>query len=378
MPLSARKKTLVYSFTAIAGVFLVIETVLRILGIPKPQEPQGIEFTTSRGEAITLKKGRIRMGMSPFMVYRILPNQRTANFSIDSNGFRGPSVDLSVRKDKRIFVIGGSAAFGLGAATDEVTFVGQLAQRHSSWQVVNAGVTGYLSGQELSHLVHKLIDYKPDVVVAFDGWNDLFIPWYNYASIDGEFEVTGFREIEGQLISNYMTQAYPGKSFIRFLLALGGTTNTYNWVGGLVYRFIHAQKPRIAHRGSEKDPELFEKYLSNYISNIQKMAMICQSQGIRFLLMLQPDLGLRQQRTEPENNFLLHTNNYDGYPEEFSPLYRRFLDRVKTSPDLAPVEKIDTAQTARWLNTKETLFLDWVHLAPTGHIAVADILDASL
>ncbi|MCL4733503.1 MAG: hypothetical protein KJ050_01105, partial [Candidatus Omnitrophica bacterium] len=129
MPLSARKKTLVYSFTAIAGVFLVIETVLRILGIPKPQEPQGIEFTTSRGEAITLKKGRIRMGMSPFMVYRILPNQRTANFSIDSNGFRGPSVDLSVRKDKRIFVIGGSAAFGLGAATDEVTFVGQLAQR---------------------------------------------------------------------------------------------------------------------------------------------------------------------------------------------------------------------------------------------------------
>ncbi|MBK7494766.1 MAG: hypothetical protein IPI28_04930 [Candidatus Omnitrophica bacterium] len=51
---------------------------------------------------------------------------------------------------------------------------------------------------------------------------------------------------------------------------------------------------------------------------------------------------------------------------------------MKTSPDLAPVEKIDTAQTARWLNTEETLFLDWVHLAPTGHIAVADILDASL
>ncbi|MBK7494767.1 MAG: hypothetical protein IPI28_04935 [Candidatus Omnitrophica bacterium] len=45
--------------------------------------------------------------------------------------------------------------------------------------------------------------------------------------------------------------------------------------------------------------------------------MICQSQGIRFLLMLQPDLGLRQQRTEPENNFLLHTNNYDGYQRSF-------------------------------------------------------------
>lgn len=108
------------------------------------------------------------------------------------------------------------------------------------------------------------------------------------------------------------------------------------------------------------------------------MAMLCHSQGIRFILMLQPDLGLRSPRTETEENFLLHTNHYEGYLDQFSPLYRQFLDRVKASPELAMVEKIDTTQSPRWLNTKDTLFLDWVHLSPSGNIAVADILDASL
>lgn len=371
-------KTFLYSFSAILAVFLGVEVLLRILNVPKPPEPQGIELTTSRGEKITLKNGRIRMGLSPYMAYKIQPSQKTSNFSIDANGFRGPTVDLSVRKEKRIFILGGSATFGLGAATDEATFVAQLANRHPEWQVVNAGVTSFSSGQELSYLMHYIIDYTPDVVVTFDGWNDFFLPWYNFTSRDGEVRATGFGEIEAQLIDNYQTQSDLWKSFSRLSRTFCIKSRMISLFAGWIISIKNPQKARIAHIPSEQDPQLFENYLSNYIRNIRKMAMLCHSQGIRFILVLQPDLGLRAPRTETEENFLLHTNHYEGYLDQFSPLYRQFLDRVKASPELAMVEKIDTTQSPRWLNTKDTLFLDWVHLSPSGNIAVADILDASL
>ena len=43
-----------------------------------------------------------------------------------------------------------------------------------SHRVLNAGVVGFLSGQELTYLVTQLIDYRPAIVIAYDGWNDLF------------------------------------------------------------------------------------------------------------------------------------------------------------------------------------------------------------
>src|SRR5262249_45616551 len=39
-------------------------------------------------------------------------------------------------------------------------------------EFINAGVPGYHSGQSYLFLLSDLIQYKPDLVVVYDGWND--------------------------------------------------------------------------------------------------------------------------------------------------------------------------------------------------------------
>ena len=45
-------------------------------------------------------------------------------------------------------------------------------------RVYNFGVVSFVSGQELSLLVHRLIDLKPDLVITYDGGNDIFESWF--------------------------------------------------------------------------------------------------------------------------------------------------------------------------------------------------------
>ena len=53
-------------------------------------------------------------------------------------------------------------------------------------RVVNAGIGGFFSGQELGHLVNTVAQYDPDMVVFLDGYNDYiqwhYINYYEYAA----------------------------------------------------------------------------------------------------------------------------------------------------------------------------------------------------
>jgi len=98
---------------------------------------------------------------------------------INSEGFRGPEFT----KDKpentyRIFVLGGSAAFGSGVL-DNQTFPFYLQQMYDETQVdfkvevINAGWPGWWSPLEKKLVKNKLIDFDPDLLIVYDGWNDL-------------------------------------------------------------------------------------------------------------------------------------------------------------------------------------------------------------
>jgi hypothetical protein len=53
--------------------------------------------------------------------------------------------------------------------------------RHNApaYEVLNAGVVGFLSGQELAYIITDLVDLEPHLIVAFNGWNDVHEPWEN-------------------------------------------------------------------------------------------------------------------------------------------------------------------------------------------------------
>lgn len=73
---------------------------------------------------------------------------------------------------KLAFFLGGSAAFGHFASSDSTTITGYLNASQNEYHFVNAGVPSWNSYQELCRLENQILDYRPELVIAYDGGND--------------------------------------------------------------------------------------------------------------------------------------------------------------------------------------------------------------
>ena len=101
------------------------------------------------------------------------------NLSFNSHGFRG--VEFSSEKPSdvyRIFMVGGSTI--LGAETTNDTTMPSILQKmfdeknlDFKIEVINAGVGGGNTKSELALIKSKIINYNPDLVIMYDGWNDI-------------------------------------------------------------------------------------------------------------------------------------------------------------------------------------------------------------
>ena len=110
----------------------------------------------------------------------IIPNQSTSSITINTLGFRGTEfLTIKPLDMYRIFMVGGSTMFGAGATSDETTIPGYLQQLLNEndfefdIEVINSGIQGADSNTELNLIKHKLITFSPDLIVIYDGWNDL-------------------------------------------------------------------------------------------------------------------------------------------------------------------------------------------------------------
>ena len=108
----------------------------------------------------------------------LVPFAESSN--LNSLGFRSPEFsEIKPSNTYRIFMVGGSTMFGAGASSDETTIPGILQKIFDSdssiqkIEVINAGMNGGNSNSELNLIVEKLLWYKPDLIIIYDGLNDL-------------------------------------------------------------------------------------------------------------------------------------------------------------------------------------------------------------
>ncbi|NWK02114.1 SGNH/GDSL hydrolase family protein [Marine Group I thaumarchaeote] len=110
----------------------------------------------------------------------LIPNQSTESITINGLGFRGAEFSIIKPPDTyRIFMVGGSTMFGAGATSDKTTIPGYLQQLLNEKDfgfdidVINSGIQGADSYAELKLIEQKLVRFSPDLVIIYDGWNDL-------------------------------------------------------------------------------------------------------------------------------------------------------------------------------------------------------------
>ena len=100
---------------------------------------------------------------------------------IDHQGFRGPNVDVEKKPGVvRIMAVGSSTTFDPGVSDDAAAWparlqywLGQLAPADTV-EVINAGVPGYHAIEDVIRLETELYQYHPDLILLYEGHNDLF------------------------------------------------------------------------------------------------------------------------------------------------------------------------------------------------------------
>ena len=163
-----------------------------------------------------VNRGRLAVQRNASVGYSFVGNQKNQFWHINEQGFRNDnSVPLAKPKNEiRIFLLGGSTAFGQWNKNNQQTLahllearlnerIAQqkrspekyrpailpyfkselekvvtlpLRMRDGQYRVINAAVPGYASGNELAQLALQILPYSPDAIVVLDGYSDLMLP----------------------------------------------------------------------------------------------------------------------------------------------------------------------------------------------------------
>lgn len=292
---------------------------------------------TTNGVLVSSERGPLALVLDPLLVYRNRPKQVGPWFTINSRGYRGREL-AAPRTGRRVVLIGGSAAFGTGVSSDRDTLAAHLETGLGGAEVVNAAVIGYVSTQELALLRAELLDLEPDMVVAYDGWNDLQ-SWRVVR--EGVLLSTPFVGVEKQCWTATQTDT-------RFLFALRKMLarvfpEIQRRVGDLSVRLAGAAQNEFS------EPWIAAR-VESYVRNVEAMARACAARGVRFVAVLQPD-----------------AEGIAGYV--------RFRELASVRLRGAGVEVIDGATL---VGLRPEHYLDGVHLTGEGNRLVAGALASRL
>ena len=214
-------------------------------------------------------------------VYKLEPNQHKQTVNINNYGFRGSEISkINDDETYRIFVVGGSTTISLRAPSDEQTHPGFLQKLFDKSeldfpiQVINAGTPSFASSQELSVIKNKIVDFEPDLVIVYDGSNDLNLP-YGHT---------------------------PAKSSFRSILTDGFNRYLSFWetVPIVYHAFNNFGKEDQVHTF---DSSTIESKVELWKDNINNICKIGNEKDFDVVILLQPILGSGNKKlTEYEQN----------------------------------------------------------------------------
>ena len=122
--------------------------------------------------------GLFRAAPDSGLGWELVPGAHAGTIRINTGGFRGPDVYfLPGQGITRIAVLGDSQAFGMNLAESD-TLAGTLerklnaASHKDKFEVLNFGVPGYNTDQEMLVFRRKVLAYQPSVIALYYCFND--------------------------------------------------------------------------------------------------------------------------------------------------------------------------------------------------------------
>lgn len=204
---------------------------------------------------------------------------------INSHGARGEEFPMEKPSGaRRIVAIGDSVTFGYGVEEEE-TFLHLLDESlPDPYQIINMGVMGYGTDQELLLLEREALKYSPDfVLVGYSTSNDIYdtMSAVRFGIPKPFFKVRG----EDLLLSNVPVPEpkmgeIGGEGIARVLI---DSSHLYRF---LAYRLWLSPSPK---KGKSDAAMSFEEGWDVTESIIKRMNSLCNKAGCRLLFVVMPD-----------------------------------------------------------------------------------------
>lgn len=226
----------------------------------------------------------------PDLGYRLRPDvdmqARGVHVVTNSLGLRGPEVARTPAPGtERVLVIGDSVAFGFRLEQGEtfpVLLEQELEQRDGgSWEVLNAGVEGYNTVNELAYLRSSLLELQPKTVVLVFNLND-----YDYGPVMGPLGVLTLDQSQ-RVKSDSLAIRSEFWLLLRWLVGQGPAPTATPAPGDdspfkPFDRFVSVLRKKYYAAPSDDRWQRMTDALRD-------MAALCRARGIRLVLAIVPD-----------------------------------------------------------------------------------------
>ncbi|MGQ0645257.1 MAG: SGNH/GDSL hydrolase family protein [Elusimicrobiota bacterium] len=273
---------------------------------------------------------------SPSLLYKNAPGYRTGRISINDLGFRGRPISVEKTPGvRRIVCLGDSCTFG--ATADADTYPALLEKNLNAAgagpvEVINAGVPGYSSWQGLVFWREDVARLKPDVLVLYLGWNDIFEA----------------RPETGEPLD-------PGEKRRAHFLRRS-----------LLATQVRAALVALRRRGEGRraaEADLYRGFEPRYfLRQMETLIREARGSGARVVLLTLP------AAYAPGRTALLPSDYAASNPEKFRRLYDAYDAAIRR---LAAEHGAELADAAALMNGRRELFADFCHPSEAGNAVIA-------
>jgi len=324
-------------FGVMGKVLLLLASLVFIVVVP--ERFFRVLVTSERG-AYNDFGTRFDFVLSPYLMFAE-PDVRHGG-SLNSQGFQGPELARDRGANEvRIAVLGGSAAYNGGATNSiaghlEKILSGRYPDKNI--RVINFGRPSYVSMQELILLQRNVLALSPDLIIVYDGFNDIWIPY--------ALEPVGFPFLYSNLKARVERNRF--FNFDVMLKYIASKSALFN------YLLTARQKDPSRQKSLDIDELIVE-----YKRNLNQMCVLARANKSGIILSTQPHIGSKNiksaKETSIEKSYLNETDvkNMQAFFGKLAGTAREVADRNGSHY----VNVLDVFE-----NMGEDIFTDLVHV----------------
>lgn len=305
----------------------------------------------------------------PILPYILNPSYGSHN----SYGFRGK--EFSTRKEpekKRIVCMGASTTYGFYVEPEE-TYPARLErlllQNGIDAEVINAGVPGWISTDNLLNLQLRILPLQPDLIIVYQGRNELFPQSFNNFSPD----YSHYRDADYCFkTTNYLHKPLFSISHLFMILSV--------YKGDRFWWSSREENPlygSIRYENQPTDSQLIKNLnipirSSVYRETVRSIVSLCMIRNMEVILATMAvrveDFATGVLKVPPK-----HAPNNDHDPAIYDAMQRQVEENNQIVRGIAHEYGVTVAETASLVAEPE-LFLDDCHFNEKGHARRAAII----